>query len=179
MNIVGFTNLVVLALVIVVVYPLLKIQLSRVVGKSRVSTLLAVVLSIALLKLATYSVEKTFVSYGVDFEAKERKPTREEMHHEGMKGGKTEVNMVGTDEYKNLSGGRSAEQEQRALSNNQVLSMMETNETMNEMIGEGFGMPRQEGFAYGGAKEGLFHMGGKKEKKSKCNCGCNCPNCRT
>ena len=177
MNIVGFTNLVVLALAIVVVYPLLKIQFSRVVGRGRVSTLLAVVLSIALLKLATYTVEKTFVHHGVDFEAKERKPTREEMkhreemHHEGMKGGKTEVNMVGTDEYKNLSGGRSAEQEQRALSNNQVLSMMETNETMNEMIGEGFGM-RREGFAYGGSKEGLFHMGGKKEKKSKCDCGC-------
>ena len=55
---------------------------------------------------------------------------------------------------------------------------MEENKTMNEMIGEGFGMRRQEGFAYGGSKEGLFHMGGKKNKKSKCDCGCNCPNFR-
>ena len=184
MNIVGFTNLVVLALIIVGVYPVLKIQLLRIIGKGIAASLLSVFISITLLKLATNLVEKTFVSYGVDFEAKERKPTREEMkhreriHHESMKGGKTEVNMVGTDEYKTLSGGRSAEQEQTALSNNQVLSMMETNETMNEMIGEGFGMRRQEGFAYGGSKEGLFHMGGKKNKKSKCDCGCNCPNCR-
>lgn len=176
MNIVGFTNLVVLALVIVVVYPFFKIQLFRVLGKGKLTTLLAIVLSIAVLKVSNMFVEKVLLSYNAEFDD-EQKPKRERMHHEGMQGGKTEVNMVGTDEYKNLSGGRSAEQEQNALSNNQVLSMMETNETMDEMIGEGFGM-RREGFAYGGAKEGLFGMGGKN-KKSKCNCGCNCPNCRT
>jgi len=152
MNIVGFTNLVVLAILIVVVYPLLKIQLSRVIGKGTVSTLLAVVISIALLKLATNLVEKTFVSYGVDFEAKEMKH-RERNHREGINDGTT-------------AGGSSTDQ---------VVSMKE----IDEMIGEGFGMLRREGFAYGGSKEGLFHMSGKKNKKSKCDCGCDCPNCRS